>query len=218
MGDSFWVPGIPATFATSGEIPWRHRVAEDAPDWPGAEATGLQLEFRIQSRREGFHAQDIDNLCEPVIAALVSERGWFEGHRKNISWIHARKDFIAPTGCLISTESADREDVPAAGIVLDSIYAGALPRSAKDDDLIAWVASQVARPVQGRLRVELNFLRNVNIADIATGRVKNVIDCLVPVVGGKYGSPDDWRIDELLVTRRVEPGRGTFLVRVAALG
>lgn len=72
--------------------------------------------------------------------------------------------------------------------------------------------------MQGRLRVELNFLRNVNIADIATGRVKNVIDCLVPVVGGKYGSPDDWRIDELLVTRRVEPGRGTFLVRVAALG
>ena len=37
----------------------------------------------------------------------------------------------------------------------------------------------------------------VNLGDIATGRPKNVIDCLWPLLGGVAGAPDDHLVTAL---------------------
>ncbi len=44
----------------------------------------------------------------------------------------------------------------------------------------------------------------MNLGDIATGKVKSIIDCLYPVIGGNMGSPEDWRIDILEVTKGIK--------------
>jgi hypothetical protein len=59
-----------------------------------------------------------------------------------------------------------------------------------------------ARP-SGAIAVDLEFAGPVNLGDIATGRLKNVIDCLYPVIGGRPGAPNDARITLIEATRRV---------------
>jgi len=49
---------------------------------------------------------------------------------------------------------------------------------------------------------------------VATGRVKNVIDCLQPILGGPFGNPDDHRIVTLLVVKGV-PGVPDRAARVS---
>jgi len=39
----------------------------------------------------------------------------------------------------------------------------------------------------------------VNIGEISAGTVKSTIDCLWPIIGGKGGAPDDWRIKDMLI-------------------
>jgi hypothetical protein len=53
----------------------------------------------------------------------------------------------------------------------------------------------------------------VNIGNVATGPVKSVIDCLQPILGGRFGNPDDHRIVLLLVSKRA-PGLVDGAVRV----
>ena|GEM_PF-6910869 len=48
----------------------------------------------------------------------------------------------------------------------------------------------------------LIFPESVNIGEIPTDTVKSTLDCLLPIIGGKEGAPEDWRIDELLVERQ----------------
>ena len=67
----------------------------------------------------------------------------------------------------------------------------------------AWVHDQETPVPPGSLAVALEFGGSrINIGDVATGRVKNVIDCLQPILGGAFGNPDDHRIVQLLVMKR----------------
>lgn len=59
--------------------------------------------------------------------------------------------------------------------------------------------------------------RPVNLGDISTGRVKNVIDCLYPVIGGSAGAPLDDRVTRLEVWRSDAKVGGTIRVRVVNL-
>ena len=71
------------------------------------------------------------------------------------------------------------------------------------DGCDAALSSRISRPLPGdALACELLFgSRTINLGDIATGRVKNVIDCLYPALGGTAGAPDDHRIRALEVRR-----------------
>ncbi len=61
----------------------------------------------------------------------------------------------------------------------------------------------MARTQASRYAVGLRFGGSaVNIGDIATGRVKSVIDCLYPILGGVVGAPEDWRITSLYVEKK----------------
>jgi hypothetical protein len=78
-----------------------------------------------------------------------------------------------------------------------------LPRSARDENFAAWVSRTMSRPARslGGLTVELGFAGPVNLGDIATGRLKNVIDCLYPLIGGRPGAPNDSRVTVIEATR-----------------
>jgi hypothetical protein len=66
-----------------------------------------------------------------------------------------------------------------------------------------WVREHATHVPPGSLAVVLEFGGSqINIGDVATGRVKNVIDCLQPLLGGTFGNPDDHRIVLLLVSKR----------------
>lgn len=41
----------------------------------------------------------------------------------------------------------------------------------------------------------------INLGDIATGRVKALIDGMFPLLGGEIGKPEDWRIKSLAVEK-----------------
>ncbi|MBZ0268569.1 hypothetical protein K8I85_10475, partial [bacterium] len=51
----------------------------------------------------------------------------------------------------------------------------------------------------GPFSLGMAFGGAINIGDIATGRVKAVIDCLYPWLGGNCGAPEDHRISALHV-------------------
>jgi hypothetical protein len=78
-----------------------------------------------------------------------------------------------------------------------------MPRSARDETLAAWVSRTMSRPARsaGGLTIVLGFAGPVNLGDIATGRLKNVMDCLYPLIGGRQGAPNDSRITCIEATR-----------------
>ncbi|MFG0243292.1 MAG: hypothetical protein ACF8R9_10960, partial [Phycisphaerales bacterium JB054] len=104
------------------------------------------------------------------------------------------------TGCAVTihAERADRR--PQAPPLAAGVYPGPLPRTARDPDLAAWAASiAVCRCGGGPFSLGIAFGGAINIGDIATGRVKAVIDCLYPWLGGTRGAPEDHRISALHV-------------------
>ena len=84
-------------------------------------------------------------------------------------------------------------------------FAGTLPSNARDATVPGWLVQRWHGPAVSsdeRLAVELRFADSrVNIGDIATGKVKALIDCLFPVIGGSAGVPHDWKIDQLIVSK-----------------
>ncbi|MBK7369395.1 MAG: hypothetical protein IPJ04_16295 [Candidatus Eisenbacteria bacterium] len=199
-----FVSGVPCTFATAGERAWKQAIADalrDAPTPRGC--SGLMLEFALSTFRPGGQPRDLDNLCEPVFRALANTLGWFDGSCTNLEWWSASMSVASPTGvrlrALPSRMPASRRQAPA----LEFVYSGPLPRSGTDASMPAALSSRVSRPLAGEaIACELLFgSRTLNLGDIATGRVKNVIDCLYPALGGKAGAPDDHRIRTLEVRR-----------------
>jgi hypothetical protein len=179
---------------------------------------GLRLDFGVSVHPVDAGHPDLDNLCEPVFSVLANRLGWFGGSRPGIAWWLATKRAAVSPGLRIDVV----EDAPPlltsmmSAPVIDAVHDGDLPRSARDLIFIDWVARHlVARPL-GPLSVALLFGDDrVNLGDVATGRVKNLIDCLQPVLGGPVGNPDDHRIVALFSSKAVadvQPGA----VRVVA--
>jgi hypothetical protein len=141
---------------------------------------------------------DLDNLLEPMFSALVGGAGWFRGSRPNIRWFVARK-LIGPElgAAVISPRTpAPHWATIVQGAVIDAVWNGPLPLSARDPTFASWVAANRSAPVpDGPFAVSFEFgSMAINLGDIATGRVKNLIDGLQPILGGPFGNPDDHRI------------------------
>ncbi len=136
---SFFAAGTPATFATSGEIPWRDAVVEQAPSpcFNGDE-DGLSLEFTLESFVRQGHHFDVDNLCEPVLYALVGQRAWFQGKRARIRWLRATKRVASPLGCHITVSCGKTPELPSEAPDWDEEYTGILPTSARSPELATW--------------------------------------------------------------------------------
>ncbi len=154
------------------------------------------------------HYFDVDNLAEPVFSILINKKGWFKGKRPNIQWFRASKIKALTSGCdfKISDSTEPVISVNCKNQIYNKVYSGNLPKSATDNEFISWVKED-STPVKNNssfyLKIEFSS-SSVNLGDIATGKVKSIIDCLYPVIGGNMGSPEDWRIDILEVTKGVE--------------
>jgi hypothetical protein len=200
-----FIPGRPAPFATSGERAWKDAIALSlASVEPDARGVFLDLHFGVAPAIGYAEGADLDNLCEPVFSVLANRLGWFGGRRPNVRAFRARKALVEPTGCRIRiTESRWAETSLEGDVLLDGVYVDEMPRSARDETLAAWVSRTMSRPARsaGGLTIVLGFAGPVNLGDIATGRLKNVMDCLYPLIGGRQGAPNDSRITSIEATR-----------------
>lgn len=206
MALALTVPGEPVTFATKNENAWKAAIRAAAADHaPGPDHDGLQLAFAVSALARNGCPFDLDNLCEPVFSALAAA-GWFAGGRRGLRWWRATKAIQTPAGVTLRAEREPGRpaDPPAAGRL---VYRGALPKDARDPALALWVADNL--PAAGRawaaptLGLGLRFgSPTLNIGAInGTKGVKSVIDGLYPLLGGRAGAPDDWRIADLYVER-----------------
>lgn len=207
--EEFWIAGRPATFATRGEAPWRAALAAAVPPPSAGAARGMRFEFVLESLMRNGQPFDLDNLCDPVFSVVINGMGWCGGRRPNMFWWHATRAVGRPTGLRLTMES---HPGPAAWPersepVLDAIYAGPLPRSATDPAVPHWLEGLgLTAPLHSdrRFSVRLQFGGpRVNIGEVSTGTVKSLLDCLYPVLGGRAGAPEDWRVDCLHVEKAV---------------
>lgn len=100
MDVRYWIPGFPATFATSREKAWKNQIYQALS---GKQFCGNRIGLEFVFTRDNYEKYqfDIDNLCEPVFAVLTSSLGWFSGKRKNIALWTARKRIGDEQGLLI---------------------------------------------------------------------------------------------------------------------
>lgn len=198
--------GVPSPWSGSGEKTWKETLRRGIPE-PTTEydAQGVLLHFRLTGADSGYSAADLDNLCEPIFQVLIGEQGWFSGKRANLRWFRASKSYGEAPGCDLTVTRSSPVDAPQthSRMLLSTLYIGPLPLRGSDSPLADWVGSIPEAPVQiDRCAVLLQFADTaVNIGDIPTGRVKNVVDCLYPVLGGKPSDPEDWRVDILQVEK-----------------
>ncbi len=212
MSDNqFWVSGIPATFATKGEIPWRKALECSicSVPIPSNENFGLDLKFILPTLAPNNQPLDIDNLCEPVFSVLINKLGWFGGKRPNIKWWRAMKICGQPSGLQLSVETIKPPEIADefGNLFFDNVYEGVLPSKATDPQIPSWLDSfkKFEFPQNDdRFVMRIQFGRlKVNIGAISNGKVKSVIDCFYQVIGGCEGNPEDWRVDILQVEKGV---------------
>ncbi len=205
---SFYVDGEPASFATAREKPWKLNLEQQLPsgDQNGFEK-GLIIDFHLESMTVNGHYFDVDNLCEPVFSVLINNKGWFNGKRPNIQWFRASKIKDKKSGCnfRLTASKEPEKNIDFKHTIFDKIYSGNLPKSATDDEFISWIkqsSNGVKYSPSFYLNIEFGGQR-INLGDIATGRIKSIIDCLYPLIGGNKGAPEDYKINILDVQKGV---------------
>lgn len=200
-----WISGRPAPFATSGETAWRNILMREIPE-AGTDDhfSGIIFEFHLSSDLYTRKGYDLDNLVEPVFSVLINRKGYFGGRRPNVRWFLARRVWGDTEGLKIELCKGNPPPIwSGKGLILETIYSGPIPGSGSFSLLSEWLASQGLKPVSDRVGVFLSLPEKTNIGDISTGPVKRVIDSLYPVLGGKdASSPEDWKINELLVVKK----------------
>jgi hypothetical protein len=207
MIESYWISGEPATFATKKEKIWKETLHGELTGVVPGECDGVSLKFLLPTLAPNGHPLDIDNLCEPVFSVLSGKLGWFGSKRSNIKYWNAYKSVAQNTGVHIQLKDSGFEVYSNFVLDFDEIYSGELPQNARNKNFIAWCEKKKIPSMQHRerycVKIEFGGFAS-NIGDIATGKVKSIIDCLVPVLGGREGAPEDWRIDSLSVSKGVE--------------
>ena len=213
-----FVSGRPAPFATAGERPWKDALAAQLRTATPDRAAGfIELDFAVAPAVGYARGADLDNFCEPVFSVVANRIGWFGGSRPNIRAFRARKRLADETGCRILITANRWDGTWVDGIeLLNDVAPGLLPMSARDEPFAGWVAGTMVRPagLTKDVGVELRFPGPINLGDIATGRIKNIIDCLYPVLGGAPGKPNDARVTVLEATKLDHRVTGAVHVRV----
>lgn len=214
------VTGPPATFATRGEAEWKQVIAKRLPD--GISGCGLTLKFVLPVADEWKLKADIDNFCEPVFSALINKKGWLGGRRGNLLFWTAEKSIGPEPGLEVTACTEAPNTLGTRGqSIIEGTFPGVLPRRAMDTATAEWATSLIGSYTPSgadRFDVTLEFADGAtNIGDIATGKVKSLIDCLHPVIGGTARAPEDWRIDRLSVSKGVAGLDGPVRVRVLAM-
>lgn len=213
MSSEYWIGGFPATYSTGREKPWKQRLNQALSGKQYHENT-IDLQFVFTKDNYEKRPYDIDNLCEPVSAVLTSSLRWFSGSRRNISLWTARKHIGKEQGLLIRDTNSSIL-TPSNMPLFNEVYGGALPTRATDDGLPLWIKNLGEFKVGKKCSVRLTFQNMpVNIADISTGNVKSIIDCLYPILGGGPKAPND-RIIEMLTVERVSSNDEMPGVRIA---
>ena len=200
----FLVQGTPATFATAGEKAWKEALAAAAPE-PSLDGHELTVECRltVAELAPRGRPRDLDNFMEPVLSALVNQRGWFGGTRTKLrgfsAIIEEGSDVGGAFGILPTFSSRPLGGSP----IFDGTYRGPLPTSGAAPEIPAWLGECGDVPAApASAGVYLGFgTFDVNVGDIATGPVKSVIDCLYPILGGKPSAPQDHIITQLVVEK-----------------
>ncbi len=207
--NNFWISGIPGTFATSKEAPWKESLIKSVPPASEEKFSGIRLKFKLPTLSPNKQSLDVDNLCEPVFSVIINKLGWFDGKRPNLIWWCGEKEMGKPSGLELSLESmqAPRLEEEFGSPIFKRTFEGELPNKASDPEIPSWLNSIIKtdQPINNdRFAVRLQFGGSkVNIGDIATGKVKSTIDCLYPILGGERSKPEDWRIDTLQVEKNV---------------
>lgn len=121
---SFWVDGVPATFATAGEWPWRAAVATAATvAMSGREQLtqrlGVQIDFVVPQRVPGHPGWDLDNLIKPTIDALTPVIGARPG-----KWKHQQPDDERIDEIVARKRTAGRDGKVGASITVRGRSAG----------------------------------------------------------------------------------------------
>lgn len=207
QGNKFWVPGTPATFATKGEKTWKETLGQHISRPADGDSCGIKLEFLLPTLAPNNHPLDIDNLCEPVFSVLIGKKGWFGGKRTNLKWWNASKSSNENSGLSLSMEPASAPELTElyGAPFFDNVYEGVLPRKATDPQVSTWLNNIYLHGEENeRYILNIQFGGDINIGEIATGKVKSLIDCLYPIIGGSLGKPEDWRIDILQVEKGVK--------------
>lgn len=191
------VKGEPASFATAREKIWKQVLNSTISPYKGKHMyTGIALKFILLEDK----FTDLDNLVEPVLAVLVGKKKYFSGRRPNIQWWYAEKTTDRQTG--VKLELSNSVPCIKGWGIFSGAYTGLFPKSATSEELPQWLIAQgFQKRIHQTFGIHLVFPQKVNIGDIATGVVKSTIDCLWPVIGGKPGAPEDWRIVEILVEK-----------------
>lgn len=209
MSDStllrLWIDGPPAAFAGGEpERRWRQTLQSALePHAPDPAARGLRVSFALPPPAPGRPGADLDNLLDPLLSVLVNRVGWFSGRRPAIDFIWATKSAADRPGCELELLRRPPGSPIGEPVLIDDLYEGPPPLSARDESLAAWVREHlVAPPPGGSFGVALRFGDPpVNLGDAATGRAKPVIDCLWPALGGTPGAPHDHLVRELRLSR-----------------
>lgn len=202
---AFFIQGSPATFATRREGPWRACLTTAPKPCLADQEQGLWLDFNLASNDVQGQRFDLDNLCEVVFSVIVGKIGWFGGRRQRIRWWSATRRVAQPSGCMVTVHAGTEHRRPTEAPLVSGTYSGPLPRNARGPELAEWAKSfSVKCSAFDRVVLGISFGQAVNIGDIATGRVKAVIDCLYPWIGGASGAPDDDRITALFVEQEAQ--------------
>ncbi len=153
-------------------------------------------------------------ICEPVFAVLTTSLGWFSGRRTNISLWTARKYIGDAQGLLINTIAAESALTPSSIPIFDEVYDGVLPNRATDTAIPLWIESLGQFNIENKCSIWLIFEnKRINIANISNGKVKPIIDCLYPIIGGFPGAPKD-HIIEMLTVEKVSSNTERSSVRI----
>ncbi|MCB2101597.1 MAG: hypothetical protein KDE22_12045, partial [Rhodobacterales bacterium] len=221
-GTFVYVKGRPATFATSGELPWKRTLAESLGNVM-LEGTGLVLRFTRQTTSKPQFRGDIDNLCEPVFSVVINKLGWLGGRRPNMRfWIASVK-----SGSQEGVELAAFKEVPeqewcnSESLVFEGEYFGEIPKDGRNEEFPGWIRekwnNQPLRKGES-LGVHLQFNSNdINIGGVSTGCVKSILDCTYPIIGGYAGAPDDWKIRKIIVEKDT-PMNGVVKIYIYNIG
>lgn len=196
---SVFVPGEPALLLSRNEKPWRQLVAECG--LRGLEA--VRLRFVVTSWRRGGNAFDLDNLVDPVLAAVCAPPAqrqpvWATvelGDEPGVEISEQAPPPAPPAATTVQIRTAPHRSVRTALDPLEEL----VNESTIGDDEPCGCSVVLGADTPG---VVFGF----------EGPVKPTIDSLWPLLGGAAHAPADHRIRDLRVT--VEPERVGVAVSV----